>query len=282
MTLVDEILHKVKKLETVPTIIHKVLSLASDPDAPLQEMVTVVERDPAITANLLRTVNSAYLGLPVKIDSVHQSVSMLGIQQVVDIVLCQNLAYNLNRAQHGYGLAKGDLWRQSLAVAMVARALAREKDLMSLPAIYTAALLKDIGKVLLHEYVADRIETIQQRVADRGMSFVEAEKAVLGIDHSALGGIIAREWGFSDHMVYMIENHHLANEASRNDPATASIYLADMVAMMVDTGLGVDRLAYHVYQDVFNEFFSQRSAVRDMMIKYKEYQRDVAEFLAPD
>lgn len=281
MPIIDEILHNVKKLETVPTIIHKVLALAEDPDAPLKDLVAVVERDPAITANLLRTVNSAHVGLPVKVDSVHQAVSMLGLQQVVELVLSQNLGTNLNRAQKGYGLAKGDLWRQSLAVAMVARTLARQRDLMSLPAIYTAALLKDIGKVLLHEYVADRIEPIQRRVADQGMSFVEAEKAELGMDHSAVGGIIAREWGFSDHMVYMIENHHLANVASRNDPATASIYLADMVAMMVDTGLGVDRLAYHVYQDVFNEFFAGKSAVRDMMSNYMAYQRQVAEFMSP-
>ena len=281
MVIIDELHHQVKKLETIPTIIHKVLSLAGDPDTPLKALVTVVERDPAITANLLRTVNSAHFGLPVKVDSVHQAVSMLGLQQVVEMVLSQNLASNLNRAQQGYGLAKGDLWRQSLAVAMVARTLARRRDLMSLPAIYTAALLKDIGKVLLHEYVADRIEAIQRLVSDRGMSFVEAEKEVLGMDHSALGGIIAREWGFSDHMVYMIENHHLANVDSRNDPATASIYLADMVAMMVDSGLGVDRLAYHVYQDVFNDFFANRSAVREMMGEYKAYQRQITEFMAP-
>jgi HD-like signal output (HDOD) protein len=102
------------------------------------------------------------------------------------------------------------------------------------------------------------------------------------MDHSALGGIIAQEWGFSDHMVYMIKNHHLANEASRNDPATACIYLADMVAMIVDTGLGVDRLAYHVYQDVFNEFFADRAAVRAMLSNYKTYRRQVAEFMAAD
>ncbi|WP_054701798.1 HDOD domain-containing protein [Desulfosarcina cetonica] len=259
MTDLSGILKKIDKLEPVPIIIHKVLALANDPEAPLSELMRVVERDPAITANLLKTANSAYLGLAVKVDSVQQAVSMLGQQQVVEMVLSQNLSGNLDRAQAGYGLAKGDLWRQSLAVAMVARTLAKQRDLMSLPAIYTAALLKDIGKVILHEYVADKLDTIQRLVSDRGMSFVEAEKDVLGMDHTALGGIIAKQWNFSPHMIYMIENHHLANLASRNDPATATLYLADMVAMMVDTGLGVDRLAYHVYQDVFNDFFPIKS-----------------------
>ena len=276
---ISNILKKVNQLDPIPMVIHKVIELADDPESSLKDLVEVVERDPAITANLLKTVNSAHMGLPVKVDSVHQAVSMVGLQHVVEMVLSQNLSGNLNRSQKGYGLAKGDLWCQSLTVAMVARTLARQRDLMSLPAIYTAALLKDIGKVILHEYVADQLQEIQERVTSEGMSFVEAENDVLGMDHTALGGIIAKQWHFSPHMIYMIENHHLTNPASRNDPATATLYLADMVAMMVDTGIGVDRLAYHVYQDVFNDFFPDKQQVKSLMITYKSVQRDIQGFM---
>ena len=279
MDSLAHILKKVKRLEPIPTVIHKVLDLADDPESSLNDLVGVVERDPAITANLLKTVNSAHMGLPVKVDSVRQAVSMLGLQQVVEMVLSQNLSGDLQRSQKGYGLAKGDLWRQSLAVAMVARTLAGQRDLMSLPAIYTAALLKDIGKVILHEFVAEHLPAIQKLVAEKGMSFVEAEKAVLGMDHTTLGGIIAKQWHFSPHMTYMIENHHLSNPASRNDPATATLYLADMVAMMVDTGIGVDRLAYHVYQDVFNDFSLDKQQIKSLMITYKTFNREIQGFM---
>lgn len=279
MDSLPAILKKITRLEPIPLVIHKVLDLAENPDASLKDLVEVVECDPAITANLLKTVNSSYMGLPVKVDSVHQAVSMLGLQQVVEMVLSQNLAANLNRSQKGYGLAEGELWRQSLAVAKVARSLARERDLMSLPAIYTAALLKDIGKVILHEFVADRLAAIQLVVAEKKLSFVEAENEVLGMDHTTLGGMIAKQWNFSHHMIYMIENHHLTVPASRNDPATATLYLADMVAMMVDTGIGVDRLAYHVYQDVFNDFFPDKQRVKTLMITYKTFQREIQGFM---
>ncbi|MGD8703785.1 MAG: HDOD domain-containing protein, partial [Desulfosarcina sp.] len=245
MDSLSEVVKKVSQLDPLPTVIHQVLTLADDPESSLNDLVAVVERDPAITANLLKTVNSAHMGLPVKVDSIQQAVSMLGLQQVVEMVLSQNLSANLKQSQAGYGLSKGDLWRQGLAVAMVARTLADRQELLSLPAIYTAALLKDIGKIILNEFVADRLEDIQALVNQKGMSFVEAEMDVLGMDHTTLGGMIAKQWQFSPHMIYMIENHHLTDPASRNDPATATLYLADMVAMMVDTGIGVDRLAYH-------------------------------------
>ena len=280
MHSLSEIVKQVSQLDPVPSVIHQVLMLAGNPDSSLKELVSVVERDPAITANLLKTVNSAHMGLPVKVDSIQQAVSMLGLQQVVEMVLSQNLSANLKRSQAGYGLSKGDLWRQGLAVAMVARTLADQHDLLSLPAIYTAALLKDIGKIILHEFVADRLEDIQALVNQKGMSFVEAEMEVLGMDHTTLGGMIAKQWQFSPHMIYMIENHHLTNAASHNDPATVTLYLADMVAMVVDTGMGVDRLAYHVHQDVFNQFFSDKQQIKSMLITYKSFQRRVQGFIA--
>ena len=99
------------------------------------------------------------------------------------------------------------------------------------------------------------------------------------MDHMMLGGIIAKQWQFSSHMTYMIENHHLPNTSSRNDPATCTLYLADMIAMMVDTGIGVDRLAYHVYQDVFNDFFPNKQEVKGLMLTYISYKQEIQEFL---
>ncbi len=271
MTTVDNILKKVKTLRPISPIIHKILALTEDPDCSTDELVHLLEHDPAATANLLRICNSVYLGLPVKIDSVQQAVMLLGFRKVFDIVMAQAFSANMLTAQKGYKLDKGDLWKQSIATAMVARSLGERRDLYALPAIYTAALLKDIGKVVLHEYVENQWDKIQQCLDTEGNNFIDAEKESLGIDHATLGGIIAREWNFSDHMAYMIENHHLNNPEARHDPATATLYLADMVAMMVGTCTGVDRLAYGVYEDIFNDFFLAKEELKALMLSYDGY-----------
>jgi HD-like signal output (HDOD) protein len=271
MTDINKILKHVKELQPIPTMAHKVLAFAADPDGSITDLVHLVEHDPAITANLLRICNSAYMGLAVKIDSIQQAVTMLGLQQVVELVLAQNLSGNLTKAQEGYQMEKGDLWKQSVAAAMVARTLAERRDIMALPAIYTAALLKDIGKVVLHEYVADKLGKIQDMIKTKGCSFIDAERACIGMDHATLGGIVAKEWNFSPHMVYMIENHHLNNPEARNDPATATLYLADMVAMMVGTCTGIDRLAYHAYEDIFDDFFLAKDELKALMLTYNGF-----------
>jgi HD-like signal output (HDOD) protein len=261
-------------LQPIPVIVHKVLALTEDPDYSLEDLVDLVEQEPAVTANLLKTCNSAYLGLPVKVDSVQQAVTMLGLQKVVDLVIAQNLSANLMKAQKGYQLEKGELWKQSVASAMLTRSLAERRDLYALPAIYTAALLKDIGKAVLHEYVANKWHLLQKSLETKGYSFIDAESESLGMDHAKLGGIIAKEWNFSEHMVYMIENHHLTNPEARNDPATATLYLADMVAMLVGTCTGVDRLAYSVYEDIFDDFFIAKDELKALMLTYEGFLAD--------
>ena len=281
MSTIKKILKQVKSLHPIPSMVYKILQLSTDPDGSMPELVRMVERDPAITANLLRVCNSAYLGLAVKVDSVQQAVAMLGLQQVVELVLAQNLSSHMARAQKGYQLAKGDLWKQSVAAAMVARTLAERRDIMALPAIYTAALLKDIGKVVLHEYVADKLAKIQEVIQTQNLSFIEAEEMCIGMDHATLGGIIARQWHFSPHMAYMIENHHLNNLEARNDPATTTLYLADMVAMMVGTGTGIDRLAYHVYEDIFGDFFLARDELKALMLTYTGFFKGAQRLFEP-
>lgn len=271
MATINKILNKIKMLHPIPSIIHKVLALAEDPDCSIGDLVHLVEHDPAATANLLKTCNSAYLGLPVKTNSVKQAVSMLGLQKVVELVMAQNLSANMLKAQKGYQLGKGDLWKQSVASALVARTLAERRDLYGLPAIYTAALLKDIGKVVLNEYLESKWDMVQKSLETKGYSFIEAEKESLGIDHATLGGIIAREWNFSSHMVYMIKNHHLTAPEARNDPATATLYLADMVAMMAGTCTGVDRRTYHIYEHIFDDFFLAKDELKALMIAYDRF-----------
>ena len=271
MTAAKKIIKQIQSLRPIPTILHKVLAVTEDPDSGIQDLIRIIDHEPAITANLLKTCNSAYLGLRVKIDSVQQAVSMLGMQRVVELIMSDNLSTNMLASQKGYNLERGDLWKQSVAAAMIARTLAERRDLFGLPAIYTAALLKDIGKVVMHEYVEQKWGKIEKYLDTQNNSFIEAERENMGIDHATLGGMIAKEWKFSPHMVYMIENHHLTDPEARNDPATATLYLADMVAMMVGTSTGVDRLAYHVYEDIFDDFFLTRDELKALMLTYDGY-----------
>ncbi len=271
MARIENILLKINQLNPIPSVVHQVLAFSDDLDSSIQDLVKLVEHDPAITANLLKICNSAHMGLPVKVDSVHKATSLLGGQRIVELVLDQKLGVNLQHAQKGYQLEKGQLWRQSVAAAMVSRTLAQRRQLSNLPSLYTAALLKDIGKVVLNDHIVLQAANIRRLVENRGISFIEAEKACIGMDHAHLGGLIARQWKFSSHLIFMIENHHLADPNARRDPATATIYLADMIAMLSGASIGVDRLAYPVYESLFKDYFLAKDEIKAMIFAYEGF-----------
>lgn len=259
MTNILTIIKRIDELEPIPQVANKIMSIVEEPDSSLSELSEVITYDQGVTANLLKLCNSAFFGLPRKIESVHQAVVYLGMDQVVDLVMMSAAARNLKKEQEGYDLKEDELWRYSVSSALIARELAEKKGSKNNHLLFTAALLKDIGKIILSRYVADSFETINTLVSEHGYSFREAEKEVVGIDHAELGGMVAKKWNFSSKMVRIIRNHHLPKGASNIDFETSIIYLADTLCMMIGIGVGSDGLAYRFYRDVIDSLeFSER------------------------
>ena len=119
--------------------------------------------------------------------------------------------------------------------------------------IFTAALLKDIGKIVLDRFVQDSFEKITALVIDENLSFREAEKKIIGVDHTELGGMIAKMWKFSPRMVNIIRNHHLTDISMIKEKEIAVVYLADCICMMIGIGVGSDGLAYRFNDQVMTE-----------------------------
>ena len=246
---IGAIVAKIETLTPIPQVAQKIMTVAKDPQSSMGQLSELIQYDQAVTANLLKAANSAYFGLSKKVDSLHQAVVYLGMDKIVDLVLLQASGENFAKGQEGYDLNSGELWRYSVSSALIARELAEMKELDDVHAVFTAALVKDIGKVVLSQYVADSFEKIQLLVSSYEFSFREAEKAVLGIDHAELGGMIAERWGFSNTMVDIIRHHHVPMEAQHENEASL-VYLADMLCMMIGIGVGSDGLAYRFHKEV--------------------------------
>ncbi|MFO7750464.1 MAG: HDOD domain-containing protein [Desulfobacteraceae bacterium] len=250
MTSLQELIKEIKNLEPVPAVVNQILAAADDPHCSMTTISEIVQYDPAITANLIRTCNSAYFGLPNPVESVRDAVSLLGMDQIVELVLLKSSRKALSNKQKGYGLDRGAMWRYSVSSALITRGISQKTDAKNRNTLFTAALLKDIGKTVLDRFVTNSFEKITHLVKDQGYSFSEAEKQLIGIDHAELGAMIAKIWKFSPTMVKIIRHHHLSDENLRNDRDIATVYLADCICMMMGIGVGADGLAYRFHGDV--------------------------------
>ncbi len=249
MTAIQILLKEIKNLKPIPAVIHQLLDVVDDPGSSMSDIAGIIQYDPAVTASVLRTCNAAYFGLKHPAESIKDAVNLLGTDQIIDLVLLKSGAKVLSGDQEGYGLHEGAMWKYSVSSAIIAKQIAKALNLGHKNTIFTAALLKDIGKIILDRFILDSFEKISGLVTHEHLSFMEAEKKVIGVDHAELGGMIAKMWKFSPRMVKIIRNHHLNDIALVKDKDIAVVYLADCICMMIGIGVGADGLAYRFHED---------------------------------
>ena len=251
MTNIDGIINAIDTLKPIPPVAAQIMALAEDENSSLSDLADLIIHDPSITASILKICNAAYFGLSRRVDSVRDAIVLLGLDEIVELVLLNVTAENFRDEPDGYGLGEGELWRHAVLSAYAAKTLAENHGFADQKHhIFTGALLKDIGKLIMGRFVAFSFEKINILVQSKGYSFNEAEKEVIGINHEELGARVGQKWRFGDQLIYIIRHHHMTDEGARKDPQTALVYLADMICMMLGFGTGVDGLAYRFYSEV--------------------------------
>lgn len=277
---IQRIIKSITGLKPIPQVVHKIMAITQDPESSMAQLAEVISYDAMATANLLKAANSAYYGCAKKFDSIHQAIVFLGMDEVVDLVLMTSSAEILKRPQQGYGLTAGDLWRYSLASALLARKLAALKNIPDVHLVFTAALLKDIGKVVLEQYVADGLEKIKALVSTGRFSFREAEKEVLGIDHAELGALVARVWRFSPMMIDIIDHHHCPKKARLAQSQTAIVHTSDILCMMMGVNHGLDGLAYRFDPDTIRSLGMTDVDLQTIIAGFTEELQKVEELIS--
>ncbi|MCD4742367.1 MAG: HDOD domain-containing protein [Desulfobacteraceae bacterium] len=268
MTTIQELIKEIKNLKPIPAVANQLLIIVDNPDSSMEDIANVIQYDPVMTANVLKTCNSAFFGLKNPAESIKDAVNMLGTDQVIELVLLKSGAKTFCGSQEGYGLEPGDMWRYSVSSAVIARQVAIKLSLKNKNTIFTSALIKDIGKIVLEKHVSRVSEKIQRLVEKKGFSFREAEKKILGIDHAELGAMIAKMWKFSPKMIKIIRHHHLSDESMIKDKEIAAVYLADCICMMMGIGVGSDGLSYRF----------KRQAMKALNVSADDLAMIIAEF----
>jgi putative nucleotidyltransferase with HDIG domain len=207
-------------LPIMPHIAAEVAKLASDPNASLEDLRKLVDRDPSLTARMLKVSNSPLHGLPNEVRSLGVAFTLLGRETVRNMVLAMSMQHVYTR----FGLMERLLWQHATLAGPVASRLAQHPEIKLDPReAFTAGMLHDVGKTALANSYPDQYETVMKRVYNEGTSFVSVEREHFGFDHAELGARVAQEWGVPEKIVAVIRHHH--------DPAALAT-LPDDVARM--------------------------------------------------
>ncbi|NOX26190.1 MAG: HDOD domain-containing protein [Deltaproteobacteria bacterium] len=242
MSRIDEILNIANHLPPFPKVALQVMKMLNDPKVKAKDLAKVIKYDSAITANLLKTCNAAYFGLSRKVSSLDDALVIVGQDILKDIIIASSSSrFYKGGAGEGYELEQGELWRHSVATAIMAKLLAKHFPKVSPDTAFTAGLLHDIGKRFLSSFVASDFAKIVKLAYGGKMSFVEAEKEVLGMTHAELGGMIMERWEFDEELRRAVRQHHDPDALEKGE-LTALLAIANTQVITLGVGAGADGL----------------------------------------
>jgi putative nucleotidyltransferase with HDIG domain len=236
---------QIEKLAPMPASLAPLASLMNQEDAPLDEMVRLIELDEVLTVNVLKAANSVGSRAHAKIGTVRDAVVGLGPAEIFNLAVGRQIAGPMIHSCPGYELTEHELWCHSVAAAMAAKQMESFATKPVPKLAFTAALMHDVGKILLGRlHGHDKLEEIRKLVEMERLNYLEAEKRVMGTDHAIIGGEIARHWNFPKALVRAIRDHH--NPDVRPNPLLDVVHLANAAAKLVGVGLGIEEMNMHV------------------------------------
>ena len=223
-------------IATLPEVTLGIIELVENPNSSAQDLNGLIARDPALSARVLKVVNSAFYGLPRQIGSINRAISLLGLNAVKNIAIAASLAKLFRGGALCDRFDAKELWAHSIAVATAAKLLAKEARMSCGDEAFLAGLMHDIGIM-----VALQTDRARLAAAYTAMQFDEngaprldfrlVERHVFGADHCQFGEALCEQWKFPRSLALACGHHHdplLAPAESRQIPWL--VFVADRLA----------------------------------------------------
>lgn len=273
--VVLEKIEKIENLPTIPSILRKILGIIEDPKVSLQKISDFVASDPTLTARILKMVNSPVYGFPGRISSVSHAMVILGLNAVKGLLIGVSVFEVMKKNMVG-------LWEHSLSSAIYARIMATRKNLSSPEEISVAALLHDIGKVILLIAFKEDYEKIIQSVMAKEGFLHELEKEYFGITHAEVGGFVGKKWNFPLKLTEPIMNHHRPQLSKNFELETAIVHFSNILSLSRGIGYSGDIFVNPVNVSVWNILDFKYEDIKDIFREAEDPITSSQEIFASD
>jgi len=276
-----ELVAKVKNLPPVSQAALRLVGLLEQPAVSNEEVVQILKCDNVLTAKLLRACNSPYFGLEEPVSSVDQAVFILGHQQILHIVLTLAFGGAMAVPLPRYAVEANELWQHSLTTAATAEMLVSNGlDLnVEPPVAFTVGLLHDIGKLVLGQALTPESQAdIRRCITQEQVSRAEAERVILGTDHSEVGATLLQVWHLPEEIVEAVAHHHRPVVEPRPRLSVVT-HLANCVAHLAGSAPGWAAYAVRVDERVVNAFGLTPDRVESLVVLARESFDRVDQFM---
>ena len=218
-------------LVPLPQAYVRIRELVDDPIVSLRDIAEIVSTDPALTARVLRLVNSAYLGLMTPIDSIEHAVRVLGMQQIHDMALATSAIGSLSRLR-GDLFNIFDFWRLSVYCGASAREVAVRMNLPAPQRLFVCGMLHNVGSLIIAHEMPTAFAECAQLARDIERPYFALQRELFGFDYAEVGAEMMVRWNLPDGLIRPIRQHTqcIDNLSEEDRPNAAALSIAATTA----------------------------------------------------
>ncbi len=212
-----ELIRSAESLPPLPLSASKLLEIMNQSSPDTKAMIDVISHDPIMTAKLLRLANSAWAGCAARVGNAKEAVLRLGAATVFGLAMGSAALPLMQGGASNYDLDGAKYWKHSVQAALTVERAKRRAGVKWSSFAFTAALLHDIGKLVLGPFLTPFWRRIMKEAQDSAhLDRPAAESEVLGVNHAEVGALVAQHWRLPEVIVQGIGYHHLPNAISDN------------------------------------------------------------------
>ncbi len=193
MKSAEELVEQCSSIVSLPEVYLQVKKVIDDPDSTMAELAAAISIDPGMTAMVLKLVNSAFYGMPRKVETISRAVGILGMQPLHDLVL----SVSVTKAFSGLSqevMNMNIFWANSFFSGLAARELARKCFLVDSERMFVEGLLRDLGHLLLYQFLPELAEEAIKTSSQKGEPIHTTEQHLIGFDFTHVGKALVDSW----------------------------------------------------------------------------------------
>jgi putative nucleotidyltransferase with HDIG domain len=273
-TEIFEIIRDTSTLPTLPGIVTRLQALSENRKSTIQEMAQLVSSDQILSARVLRLVNSPSYGF-YRVSTISNALILLGVNVIKSLALSSSIFEIMEKTIVG-------LWEHSLGAGVAANIIARHLKLPEVEEISTAALLHDIGKVIIKEKCPEDYARVAALMTRNGMTMLDAERELLGTDHAEVGEWLVRSWYLPDKLSEPVACHHDVARSSTHQVKTAVVHLADVLVKASGFGFSGDEYVPRIQPEAWQRLGMTESdlaaiveELEDRLIETKNFSLEI-------
>ncbi len=194
-------------LPTLPVVVDRIISVASDESTTTEKLADVIAYDQGMTNKLLKLSNSVYYAQKNPVETIKRAISVIGFDEIIGIALGMGILSSV-ADKTGLTLDMKALWIHGIGVATVSKELAKRTNPGIASKIFIPALLHDMGKVIFSVYFKQEYTEVRQFAMENKKPLYFSENAVLKLDHAILSALLMKRWDFPLSIIIPCRFHH--------------------------------------------------------------------------